>query len=68
MSGRTGKVAPEDAERRGLRERLLVERACIQKEISCYPTPIAGCDEQFNFLQERLSQIRRELARIPERQ
>ncbi|MYC96169.1 MAG: hypothetical protein F4X14_14495 [Caldilineaceae bacterium SB0661_bin_32] len=48
------------------RERLEAERKRIQAEISSYPTPIAGCDEQFNYLLERRSQVRRELARLVE--
>jgi len=38
----------------------------MQREISTYPTPIAGCDEQFNYLLERYSQVRRALARLME--
>ena len=46
--------------------RLQAEGKRIQEEISSYPTPIAGCDEQFNYLLERRSQIRRELALLLE--
>ena len=46
------------------RARLEAERKRIQAEISAYPAPIAGCDEQFNYLLERRSQVRRELARL----
>ena len=45
---------------------LQAEKARIQGEISTYPTPIAGCDEQFNYLLERYSQVRRALARLME--
>ena len=48
------------------RARLEAERKRIQAEISAYPAPIAGCDEQFNYLLERRSQVRRELARLAE--
>ncbi len=48
------------------RDRLEAERKRIQAEISSYPAPIAGCDEQFNYLLERRSQVRRELARLGE--
>ena len=48
------------------RARLEGERRRIQEEISRYPAPIAGCDEQFNYLLERRSQVRRELARLVE--
>lgn len=56
---RTGR---ELAERKALHSRLQAEKARIQLEISSYPTPIAGCDEQFNYLLERRTQVRRELA------
>ncbi len=46
--------------------RLQAEGKRIQEEISSYPAPIAGCDEQFNYLLERRSQIRRELALLLE--
>ena len=46
--------------------RLQPEKARIQQEISSYPTPIASCDEQFNHLLERRSQVRRELGRLME--
>ncbi|MCY4081148.1 MAG: hypothetical protein OXF54_12965 [Caldilineaceae bacterium] len=48
------------------RARLEAERERIREEISSYPTPIAGCDEQFNYLLERRAQVRRELARLVE--
>lgn len=48
------------------RDRLEAERKRIQAEISSYPAPIAGCDEQFNYLLERRSQVQRELARLVE--
>ena len=40
------------------------ERERIREEISSYPAPIAGCDEQFDYLLERRAQVRRELARL----
>ena len=48
------------------RARLEAERERIREEISSYPAPIAGCDEQFNYLLERRSQVQRELARLVE--
>ena len=54
------------AEREARRSQLQAEKASIQGEISRYPTPIAGCDEQFNYLLERYSQVRRALARLME--
>ncbi len=54
------------AEREARRSRLQAEKARMQREISTYPTPIAGCDEQFNYLLERYSQVRQALARLME--
>ena len=54
------------AERKARLSQLQAEKARLQREISNYPTPIAGCDEQFNFLLERYSQVRRALARLVE--
>jgi len=54
------------SEREARRSRLQAEKARMQREISTYPTPIAGCDEQFNYLLERYSQVRRALARLME--
>ena len=42
------------------RETLERERRKLNDEIRSYPSPIAGCDAQFNFLLER----RRELERL----
>ena len=74
MSGSGGARRPAagqvQAERKiefgAARVRLEAERKRIQAEISSYPAPIAGCDEQFNYLLERRSQVRRELARLVE--
>ena len=69
-SARMAQAERESAERAAewetLRCRLQAEKARIQQEISSYPTPIAGCDEQFNHLLERHSQVRRELGRLME--
>ena len=58
--------AERAAEREARRSQLQAEKARIQREISNYPTPIAACDEQFNFLLEWYSQVRRALARLVE--
>ena len=34
----------------------------IHEQIKNYPTPIAGCDEQFNFLLEERDRLRNLLA------
>ena len=58
--------AEREAEFGAARARLEAERERIREEISSYPAPIAGCDEQFNYLLERRVQVRRELARLVE--
>ena len=58
--------AEGEAEFGAARARLEAERERIREEISSYPAPIAGCDEQFNYLLERRAQVRRELARLVE--
>jgi uncharacterized protein YdcH (DUF465 family) len=49
-----------------LQGHLRVSRDTIQDEIRNYPTPIAGCDQQFNHLLERRDQIDDEISRIDE--
>ena len=49
-----------------LRSRLEAEITRIYGEIGSYPTPIAGCDQQFNYLLEEQRRILRELARLEE--
>ncbi|MEO1201008.1 MAG: hypothetical protein AAFX39_17595 [Pseudomonadota bacterium] len=44
-------------------DRLRAELAAIEAEIKAYPTPIPGCDAQFNHLLERRAEIGRALAR-----
>ena len=62
-----GRVQAElEVEIGAARARLEAERERIREEISSYPAPIAGCDEQFNYLLERRQQVRRELARLVE--
>jgi hypothetical protein len=40
-----------------LQEHLLDLRKAVQDEIRTYPTPIAGCDQQFNYLLEKKNRI-----------
>jgi hypothetical protein len=49
-----------------IRGQLEAEKARIYGEIGSYPTPIAGCDQQFNYLLEEQRRILRELARLEE--
>ena len=39
-------------------------KAEIQAEINSYPGPIAGCDQQFNYLLEQRAAIRQKLREI----
>jgi hypothetical protein len=43
---------------------LEAERRRLYDEIRNYPTPIAGCDQQFNYLLEQQQRIVAELNRI----
>ena len=36
----------------------------VKDEIKHYPTPIAGCDEQFNFLLSERDRLTQELRKI----
>jgi hypothetical protein len=49
---------------REVEEQLDAERRRLYEEIRSYPTPIAGCDQQFNYLLEQHAQIIAELNRI----
>ena len=47
------------------KETELVKRLqSIKDEIKHYPTPIAGCDEQFNFLISERDRLTKELNKI----
>ncbi len=63
-------AGPEPAEPQitwqALRSRLQAEKERIHQEIGSYPTPIAGCDQQFNYLLKQRAQIRREWKRLLE--
>jgi hypothetical protein len=49
-----------------IRSHLENEKARIYEAIVHYPTPIAGCDQQFNYLLEEQTRIRHELDRLHE--
>ena len=42
-------------------ERLRAARRAISREIAGYPTPISGCDAQFNHLLSEREKVRRAL-------
>ena len=58
--------APDIEAWREARERLEDRKRRIVDEIRSYPTPIAGCDAQFNHLLEERAAICRELQRLEE--
>ena len=46
------------------KQEIIARLDAIYEQIKTYPTPISGCDEQFNFLlteRNRLREILREL-------
>ncbi|REK06844.1 MAG: hypothetical protein DWQ37_22685 [Planctomycetota bacterium] len=45
-------------------ERLEAEKQRLYEEIRTYPTPIAGCDQQFNYLLEQQARVVAELNRL----
>jgi hypothetical protein len=40
------------------------QKELIYEQIRSYPTPITGCDQQFNFLLKRQARVSDELARL----
>ena len=48
----------------GLRARLAQLQEAVAVEIRTYPTPIPGCDAQFNHLLERRTALNEALARL----
>jgi hypothetical protein len=70
-AGATAKPALHDADRplsagelEGSVQRLQAEKQRLYEEIRSYPTPIAGCDQQFNDLLERQARVIAELRRV----
>lgn len=49
-----------------IRVKLETQRRALYDEIRNYPTPIAACDQQFNFLLEERGRIIQELRRLDE--
>jgi hypothetical protein len=47
-----------------VRDHLRHLRNALQDEIRNYPTPIAGCDQQFNYLLQKRQQLIEETSRI----
>lgn len=57
-----GTAPQQDAGWDAITAQLLAARARVFKELREYPTPIAGCDVQFNRLLEQRDAIAAELA------
>ena len=45
-------------------QEIAAQLETIYEQIKKYPTPIAGCDEQFNFLLEERDRLRNLLATV----
>ncbi|WP_170422421.1 hypothetical protein [Ruegeria arenilitoris] len=49
------------------RQELKLAQAALRRDISDYPTPIAGCDEQFNHLLDQRERVRNALEALDTR-
>ena len=45
-------------------QKIAARLESIYQKIKDHPTPIAGCDEQFNFLLSERDQLRKELEKF----
>ncbi|MBO9447407.1 hypothetical protein [Ruegeria sp. R14_0] len=46
------------------RQELKLAKAALRRKMAEYPTPIAGCDEQFNYLLDQSERVRNALAAL----
>ncbi len=46
------------------RQELKLAQAALRRDMAEYPTPIAGCDEQFNHLLDQSERVRNALAAL----
>ena len=46
------------------RQELKLAQDALRRDMAAYPTPIAGCDEQFNFLLDQSQRVRNALAAL----
>ena len=49
------------------KEELKHELERVNTEIGNYPSPITGCDEQFNYLLEKRSEMERRIKELSEK-
>jgi hypothetical protein len=58
--------APATSLEQTIRAHLERRRLALADEIRAYPSPIAGCDQQFNWLLEQRNEIAANLRRLEE--
>lgn len=46
------------------RQELMLAQSALRRDIADYPTPIAGCDEQFNHLLDQSERVRNALSAL----
>lgn len=46
------------------RQELRLAQSALRRDMAEYPTPIAGCDEQFNHLLDQSERVRNALAAL----
>ena len=56
-----------EQENQETKEELKQELERVNTEICNYPSPITGCDEQFNYLLEKRSEMKRRIKELSEK-
>ena len=56
-----------EQENQETKEELKHELERVNTEIGNYPSPITGCDEQFNYLLEKRSEMERRIKELSEK-
>ena len=56
-----------EQENQETKEELKQELERVNTEIGNYPSPITGCDEQFNYLLEKRSEMERRIKELSEK-
>ena len=64
MSNQKAEASMADSLWNAIHADLMQTKEDLYKEICSYPAPVAGCDEQFNYLLEQRSRIQQEVARL----
>ena len=55
---------PNSSALESARQLLTIQKERIHELLRNYPTPVAGCDDQFNYLLEERDRIAQELAAL----